>query len=126
MRKSFAMLLMLGALALALAACGGNKENNSSGSSAPSESQTASEEIVIKASNWEFDKPEYIVPKDTPVKITLELDGGHGIKVKGTDIDLGPGRTSTVVTLKEGTYEFKCSIMCGKGHNDMVSKLVVQ
>ena len=127
MRKKLAILLMLGALALALAACGGNKENSgSSGSSEPSGSQTASEEIVIKASNWEFDKPEYIVPKDTPVKITLELDGGHGIKVKGTDINLGPGNTSTVVTLKEGTYEFKCSIICGKGHNDMVSKLVVQ
>jgi len=124
-RKNLALLLMLGALAIALAACGGNKEN--SGSSEPSGSQpAASEEIVIKASNWEFDKPEYIVPKDTPVKITLELDGGHGIKVKGTDINLGPGNTSTVVTLKEGTYEFKCSIICGKGHNDMVSKLVVK
>ena len=93
-----ALFLMLCALAIALAACGGNKENNgSSGSSEPSESQqAASEEIVIKASNWEFDKPEYIVPKDTPVKIILELDGGHGIKVQGTDINLGPGNTSTV------------------------------
>lgn len=128
MRKNMALFLMLCALAIALAACGGNKENNgSSGSSEPSESQqAASEEIVIKASNWEFDKPEYIVPKDTPVKIILELDGGHGIKVQGTDINLGPGNTSTVVTLKEGVYEFKCSIICGKGHNDMVSKLVVK
>lgn len=127
MRKSLAALLILGALALALAACGG-KENSggSAGGSSSAEPQTASQEIVIKASNWEFDKPEYIVPKDTPVKITLELEGGHGIKVDGTDIKLGPGNTSTVVTLKEGTYEFKCSIQCGKGHNDMVSKLVVK
>jgi len=127
MRRKLAILLMLGALAIALAACGGNNDNNSGSSNSPStEPQTAAEEVVIKASNWEFDKPEYIVPKDTPVKITLELDGGHGIKVNGTDINLGPGNTSTVVTLKAGTYEFHCSIVCGKGHADMVSKLVVQ
>ncbi|WP_276354711.1 cytochrome C oxidase subunit II [Cohnella caldifontis] len=124
MRQSIAALLILGALAFALSACGG-KSDETAGAS-PAESQTASQEIVIKASNWAFDKPEYIVPKDTPVKIVLELDGGHGIKVPGTDINLGPGHTSTVVTLKAGTYDFRCSIMCGKGHNDMVSKLVVQ
>ncbi|MBW5446952.1 cytochrome c oxidase subunit II [Cohnella sp. CFH 77786] len=124
MRQKLAFLLVLGALAFGLAACGG--KNDAGSSASPEQSQTASQEVVIKASNWEFDKPEYVVPKDTPVKITLELEGGHGIKVDGTDINLGPGNESTVVTLKAGTYEFKCSIMCGRGHKDMVSKLVVQ
>ena len=126
MRRKFAFLLILGALAFGLAACGDKNSNGSSGGDNASTQTAFSQEIIIKASNWAFDKPEYIVPKDTPVKITLELDGGHGIKVKGTDINLGPGNTSTVVTLKEGTYDFNCSIMCGRGHSDMVSKLVVK
>lgn len=126
MRRTFAALLILGAAVFMLAACGGKDNGGSAAGDNPAHTQTASQEIVIIASNWKFDKPEYIVPKDTPVKITLQLEGGHGIKVEGTDIDLGPGNTSTVVTLKEGVYEFKCSIMCGRGHNDMVSKLVVQ
>lgn len=124
LRKKLAALIIIGAVAFALSACG-SKRDSEAGASADA-TQTASQEIVIKASNWEFDKPEYIVPKDTPVKITLELEGGHGMKVEGTDINLGPGNTSTVVTLKAGTYNFRCSIICGKGHNNMVSKLVVQ
>jgi cytochrome c oxidase subunit 2 len=132
MRQKLALFLIILAVAFGLAACGG-KDNSGSAASSPASggsvtepAQAASQEIVIKASNWAFDKPEYIVPKDTPVKITLELEGGHGIKVEGTDINLGPGNESTVVTLKAGTYDFRCSLMCGRGHSDMVSKLVVQ
>ncbi|TJY41168.1 cytochrome C oxidase subunit II [Cohnella pontilimi] len=113
---------MLGALVLALAACGGKDKSASS-----VDEQPAKAEVVIKASNWKFDQAEYIVPKDTPVKIILEnTEGAHGIKVTGTDINLGPGKQSTVVTLKAGTYDFRCSIMCGSGHAGMVSKLIVQ
>jgi cytochrome c oxidase subunit II len=118
-----ASVLMLAALVLGLAACGGGKDNTAASAS----EQTAKAEVVIKATTWEFDKPEYIVPKDTPVKIILEnTKGAHGIKVNGTDINLGPGRESTVVTLKAGTYDFRCSIMCGSGHGKMASKLIVQ
>jgi len=124
LRQKWIVALAFGALILLLAACG--SKNDQSASTVSAEPQTAEHEIVIKATNWAFDKPEYIVPKDTPVKIILELEGGHGIKVEGTDINLGPGNPSTIVTLKEGVYEFECSIMCGVGHKDMVSKLVVQ
>ena len=124
LHRNFAVTLLLGALVLALVACGGKSNNNADSES--SEPQTAEAEVVIKATNWEFDKSEYIVPKDVPVKIILEMDGGHGIQIPGTNIKLGPGRTSAIVTMKEGTYEFKCNIMCGRGHDDMVAKFVVQ
>lgn len=124
MRRKFASLLLLGALAFALAACGSKDNNSSPAGGSVSEPDTATQEIVIKAKNWEFDKKEYDVPKDTPVRITLELDGGHGIKIDG--VKLGPGNESEVFTLKEGTYEFECTIMCGRGHNDMKAKLVVK
>jgi cytochrome c oxidase subunit 2 len=120
-----ASLLTLAALVLGLAACGSGGDAVSSSSSA--EPVTPSQEVVIQATTWAFDQKEYIVPKDTPVKITLEnTNGAHGIKVPRTDINLGPGRESTVVTLKAGTYDFRCSIMCGSGHSKMVAKLIVQ
>lgn len=125
MYKKLGFMLSLVVMTVALSACGGGKDNNSAGNES-SPAQTASEEVVIKATNWEFDKAEYVIPKDTPVKITLEnLKGAHGIEVKGTDIDLR-GSDSQVVTLQEGTYEIRCSIMCGAGHSQMRSTLVVK
>jgi len=123
MQKKLAYFLTLAALALALAACGG--KGNDSGNSAPASEETASEEVVIKASSWEFDQKEYAVPKDTPVKLTLEnLSGAHGIEIVGQDVKIRGGK-SKVVNLPAGTYEIKCNIQCGAGHTDMVAKLVV-
>ncbi|MFC5469052.1 cytochrome C oxidase subunit II [Cohnella suwonensis] len=130
MHKKIALLLTLTALALALAACGGNNDNNaepsgSAGASSPAAETAASQEIVINATTWEFDKAEYAIPKDTPVKLTLNnTKGAHGIEIEGQDIEIR-GNKSEVVTLPAGTYEIRCSIMCGTGHKQMVSKLVV-
>ncbi|MDB4867343.1 MAG: cytochrome oxidase subunit [Cohnella sp.] len=127
MHQKLASMMVLAALVLALAACGGGKNDNGANGGSATEPQTASQEIVIKATTWAFDQSEYVIPKDTPVKITLEsTKGAHGVKVPGTDINLGPGKPSTIVTLKEGIYEFHCSIPCGTGHGKMVSKLVVK
>ncbi|MFC5402734.1 cytochrome C oxidase subunit II [Cohnella soli] len=128
MYKKIAMFLTLAALALTLAACGGNKNNNaepsgSAGASSPA--AEASQELVINATSWEFDKAEYTMPKDTPVKLTLNnTKGAHGIEIKGQDFEIH-GNKSKVITLPAGTYEIHCSIMCGAGHKKMVSKLVV-
>lgn len=122
MARTIARVLLAGMLMLGLAACG---SGGKSGTGQEAEPQ-AEHEIVIVATNWAFDKEEYVVPKDTPVRITLELDGAHGIKVEGTEINLGPGKLSQVVTLKEGVYPFGCSIICGAGHSDMQARLVVQ
>jgi cytochrome c oxidase subunit 2 len=123
--KAIVRSLLAGMLVWGLAACGSGENKGAAGNS-PETEPAAEHEIVIVATNWAFDKEEYVVPKDTPVRITLELEGAHGIKVEGTDINLGPGKLSQVVTLKEGVYPFGCSIICGNGHNDMQAKLVVQ
>ena len=123
MQRKIVYFLALAALTLALSACGGNDTKSGNSSSASEESY--SEEVVIKASNWEFDQPEYTLPKDTPVKLTLEnLSGAHGIEIVGQDITLR-GNKSKVITLPAGTYEIKCNIMCGQGHAKMITKLVV-
>lgn len=128
MQKKLALFLTSVALMLALAACGGGNEKeteNAASPTTPASPASASEEVVIKATSWEFDKPEYAIPKDTPVKLTLEnLKGAHGIEIVGEDVAIR-GNNSEVVTLPAGTYEIKCNIMCGTGHSQMVAKLVV-
>jgi cytochrome c oxidase subunit 2 len=124
MQKKLAYFLTVTALMFALSACGGGNEKESHNSAA-SPALSASHEVVIKASNWEFDQPEYTLPKDTPVKLTLEnLEGAHGFEVVGADIKIR-GNKSEVITLAAGTYEIKCNIMCGNGHSQMVAQLVV-
>jgi len=120
--RRMARAAVMGMLILALPACGAGGKDAAGREAEPQ----AEHEIVIVATNWAFDKEEYVVPKDTPVRIILETDGAHGIKVAGTGISLDPGRRSQVVTLKEGVYPFGCSIMCGTGHKDMQATLVVK
>jgi cytochrome c oxidase subunit 2 len=123
MQRKIAYFLTLTALVLALSACGGNA-NKDSASSAPA-AETASEQLVVKATSWEFDKTEYAIPKDTPVQVSVEnLKGAHSFEIVGQDIDI-KGGTSEIVNLPAGTYDIKCNIMCGTGHTQMKAKLVV-
>ena len=124
MQKKLAYALMAIAFLVVLAACGSNN-NNSSGAE-PSESLVASQEFVITASSWQFDQTEYHIPKDTPVKITVEnADGAHGIEIPDAKLKIRGG-TSKVVQLAAGAYEFHCNIPCGAGHSKMAAKLIVE
>jgi len=126
MQRKIIYFLTLTALVLALSACGSsNDKGNDSASNSSPAAEEASQEIVIKASNWKFDQAEYALPKDTPVKLSLVNESGvHGIEIVGQGIKI-KGNKSEVVTLPAGTYEFRCNIQCGTGHNKMVGKLVV-
>ncbi len=127
MQRKIAYLLTLTALVLALSACGGNNNKDAGSNNSPSASapDSASTELVIKAENWEFDQPEYTIPKDTPVTLTLEnTNGAHGIEIIGQDVKI-VGNKSEVVTLPAGTYEIECAVMCGAGHSKMKAKLIV-
>lgn len=124
MQKKLAYALMAIAFLVVLAACGGG--NNDSSGAEPSESLVASQEVVITASSWQFDKTEYKIPKDTPVRITVDnADGAHGIEIPDAKLKIRGGK-SKVVTLAAGTYEFHCNIQCGAGHGKMVAKLIVE
>ena len=58
------------------------------------------------------------------------FDHDHGIKIAGYDIDqmLPKGSTATIefTANKAGTFEFKCSVYCGRGHRRMKGTLVVE
>jgi cytochrome c oxidase subunit II len=103
-----------------LAACGGGKEKKEESA------KNAEETVTIEAKNFEFDKKEYKIPANKDVALKLEnVDGNHALMIEGEDVNISGG-SSDVVNLKPGEYTLRCSIPCGNGHADMVSKLVVE
>ncbi|NUU79971.1 cytochrome C oxidase subunit II [Paenibacillus xylanilyticus] len=128
MKKTMAWLAAC-MLILVLAACGGGKQSAGSGSSGDTDAGvTASEELVIKASNYEFDQPEYHLKKGVPVNIVYEnVNGNHGILVPELNLRLDTKNSSKVITPdKVGEFEMSCSVFCGSGHSSMISKIIVE
>lgn len=60
-------------LILVLTACGGAKQSTESGSNGSDAEVTASEELVIKASNYEFDQPEYHLKKAFRLTLFMKM-----------------------------------------------------
>lgn len=88
-------------------------------------------EFHITAKNFEFDPDVITVKKGEKVRLFITAaDHDHGIKIQGYDIDqvLKKDSTATIefTADKAGTFEFKCSVYCGKGHRRMKGKLVVE
>lgn len=122
MKKGVTWLAAL-MLILVLAACGSPKD------SAASEPEvTASEQLVIKASNYEFDQPEYRLKRGVPVKIIYEnVNGNHGLLVPELNLQLDTQKSSKVIIPdKIGEFEMSCSVFCGSGHSSMISKVIVE
>ncbi|WP_346773279.1 cytochrome C oxidase subunit II [Paenibacillus sp. PAMC 26794] len=117
-------------LILVLTACGGAKQSVESGSNGSDADAgvTASEELVIKASNYEFDQPEYHLKKGVPVNIVYEnVNGNHGMLVPELNLQLDTRNSSKVITPdKVGEFEMSCSVFCGSGHSSMISKIIVE
>ncbi|WYU86575.1 cytochrome C oxidase subunit II [Paenibacillus sp. FSL H8-0283] len=117
-------------LILVLTACGGVKQSAESGSNGSDADAgvTASEELVIKASNYEFDQPEYHLKKGVPVNIVYKNENGnHGILVPELNLQLDTRNSSKVITPdKAGEFEMSCSVFCGSGHSSMISKIIVE
>lgn len=91
------------------------------------------EALKITATNYEFDQKEYHVKAGTTYKITFSNRSGvHGFSVRdkdGNDLE-GLKMSNENPTLEftfttPGEYELYCNIMCGIGHDTMVSKIIV-
>ncbi|CAM4336729.1 cupredoxin domain-containing protein [Paenibacillus tarimensis] len=129
MAKRLSVIAAAAVLALTLAACGSSGSDSGSINTAggiTETTDTAASELVIKASNFQFDQEEYVVKQGEPVTIVLEnVQGVHGVNIAG-QIKLVEGKPKTVSFDKPGEYQIACSIPCGVGHVKMVSKLIVQ
>jgi len=88
-------------------------------------------EFTMTAQNYEFNPSVIKVKRGEKVRLLITAtDRDHGIKIQGYDIDqvLKKGATETIefTADKVGTFEFKCSVYCGKGHRKMKGTLVVE
>lgn len=125
-------LIFAGAMCLAviLAACGANSNNQEStetGGAVANDSGSAAAELVISAHNWEFDQAEYKIKAGEATNISLKsTDGVHGIQIKNVGASIGTGKTKTVTVDEPGTYEIICNVPCGNGHGKMKAMLVVE
>jgi cytochrome c oxidase subunit 2 len=83
--------------------------------------------LKITATSFNFDEKEYHVKAGTNYKIKFANKlGNHGAEVKELGIELSKDAPEVEYTFdKPGTYEMHCSIMCGQGHADMISKIIV-
>jgi cytochrome c oxidase subunit 2 len=88
-------------------------------------------EIKVTARKFEFDPRTITVQKGRPVKLIItSADVDHGIKLEefGINQKIEAKKTATVAFTPDrvGRFEFRCSVVCGDGHDDMVGELVVQ
>lgn len=113
-RKS-ALLILSVIILIFVAACG-----------AKSSQTEFTQNLVVHAKSFEFDKRVYTVKKGEPVKITLESENVHGLQILDTKVKLIPGQSEIVTFDKAGEYHMFCSIPCGIGHRNMMATLKVE
>lgn len=79
---------------------------------------------------WAIEPRRIEVPVGDEVELDItSADVEHGIAVPGLGIrePVQPGR-STVIRFRAkaaGTYAMSCSVLCGKGHDQMTGEIVV-
>lgn len=125
-----ATLLLSIVLVILLTACS-NNNNDVSASNSDNGTNTniiPEDEIIITATNYDFDQKEYHLKKGVPVKIIFENESGnHGIVVPELKLQLNSKNSSQVIIPEEtGTFEMTCSVMCGSGHSGMSAKVIVE
>src|SRR4030095_7762998 len=88
-------------------------------------------EIKVTAKQFEFDPRTITVQKGKPVKLVItSTDVDHGIKLEEFGISRKvPAKQTINLTFtpdRVGRFEFRCSVVCGTGHDDMLGELVVE
>ncbi|WP_025027185.1 cupredoxin domain-containing protein [Caldalkalibacillus mannanilyticus] len=129
MKKRTVQLFFIGMLSIILLAGCGSSANNTEAEKPQAPAETVAEgdvqELVITASNWEFDQEVYEVKAGSPVKVSINnAQGYHTLKINGIDVEVKPNEPAQF-TAEPGEYEIICSIPCGAGHAEMKSTLVV-
>jgi len=84
----------------------------------------------IEASSFQYTPAEFVVNRGDRVTIDLaSADVVHGLYLDGYDLNLtsDPGQTARLsfVADRNGTFRFRCSVVCGALHPFMIGKLTV-
>ena len=90
----------------------------------------AEQVVRMTAKKFEYTPSQITLKKGVPVVLEITaLDRDHGFKVPelGVRADLKSGQVTRVriVPDRTGTFEFRCDVFCGSGHEDMSGEIVV-
>jgi len=119
--------LLLAAMLVAAGCGGGGDKKESSPSQAAAGGSGAEQAITIDATNFKFDPGEIKVKQGDEVSITLKnSQGNHALKIEGYDKEVKGNATVKFTADKAGEFKFICSVFCGKDHDKMVGKLIVE
>ena len=88
-------------------------------------------EIQVTLKKYEFNPGMIRLTKGEHVRLVLTaVDHDHGFKLDDFDINQRVPKGTTVVIEftadKAGTFQFRCSNVCGLGHRNMKGTLVVE
>ena len=87
-------------------------------------------EIQVTLRKYEFSPGSLRVRKGEQVRLIMAaVDHDHGFKLDDFDINQKIPKGTTVVVEfiadKAGTFQFRCSSVCGLGHRNMKGTLIV-
>ena len=90
----------------------------------------AEQVVHMTAKRFEYNPSQITLKKGVPVILEITaLDRDHGFKIPALGIraDLKSGEVTRVriVPDRTGTFEFRCDVFCGSGHEDMAGEIVV-
>jgi len=90
----------------------------------------AEQVVRMTAKKFEYTPSQITLKKGVPVVLEITaIDRDHGFKVPelGVRADLKSGQVTRVriVPDRTGTFEFRCDVFCGSGHEDMSGEIVV-
>lgn len=89
-------------------------------------------EIIIEITNWDFSTDYIELIKGKNYRLTfITKEGHHGIRIpelgfKTPNLKLNESSSFDLHVDIEGEYKFYCYIPCGKGHKDMVGKIIIK
>jgi cytochrome c oxidase subunit 2 len=124
------LLIVLVLAAAIMAGCTGYATSGED--SVPTQPAGKTVEITVTAKNWEFNPNVITIKKGDHVRLTLSsTEGTHGFSLPAFNINerLVAGAepiTVEFVADKTGEFDFRCNIMCGKGHMSQKGKLIVE
>jgi cytochrome c oxidase subunit II len=138
-KKNLILIGLLLSVLMVISACGSDKTSDTekdTSTEATTSTETSSETaattdgsgVEIIATDFEFDKKEYVVKagEEVTVKLTSKK-GNHGIDIQGLNVSIKEANGSVTFTPEEpGEYKIICNVFCGTGHGEMTSTLVVQ
>lgn len=102
------------------------------GKRTPSYSGPPNTVIKVVMKKWEIDPSRIVVPQGARVELivsTADIEHGLGVRGLGINEPVQPGQPPAVIRFlaqTPGTYPMRCSILCGKGHKDMLGEIVIE